>query len=242
MYADTLKYDTLLYILFTRGCRILVNNHERRKIERLKIPDIFIQFKIDDPQSDDFSIKRKVRDISYNGLSFNRLSSDFLEENREYSIILIVENKSILIEGRIVYSAEDYYGFVFKQVDTKHLVLLVEFLDPAYAGENMQKIAEEKIEGGKRYIYESDAGAVLEYLDITGSENFKLEFYDKIVEWDPSYGLRIGINDDITRKKVFLSTESSLLNEIITQAGRLIHHSRIENKIKKQFRNIIANR
>jgi hypothetical protein len=213
---------------------------ERRFVSRIPVTGAQIQL-LEAENNEGFpSPTRKVRDISFKGISFDEVTDDFVSAGNDYSFILNLTGKSIMGRGKVVHKKDGAYGMAFSQIDNKQIALLCEVLDPIYAGETLEKRDHVKKNEETLISYESiKSGARVEYFQKGEETRMSLMFLDKYVEWTSSTGISVSIVEDFKGSMVKVSTKNSIYRDVISQAIKLLEYARVEIFLKNKFLDIL---
>lgn len=211
---------------------------DKRLINRIEVDDFNIQFKIDGVNEPFF---RKVENISFKGISFNKIKNDVLLVNEVYEFILSRDNKFILGKACIVHENDEFYGMSFIHIDNDHYKVLCDFLDPAYAGKNLELVKEIKKQDFINLKYQAlKSGLTFEYNKDKNKEEFEFYFVDKYLAYSCHDGLKVGLIEDYQGEIIYIGSKNSVYFDIINNFRVLISASLVDNLIKKRVLELIC--
>lgn len=211
---------------------------DKRLINRIEVDDFKVQFKIDGVFE---PFCRKVENISFKGISFNKINKDVLLVNKEYEFILSRDNKFILGKACIVHENEHRYGMYFIHIDNDHYKVLCDFLDPAYAGKNLELVKDIKKDDYINLKYQAlKSGLTFEYNKSKNTENFEFYFVDKYLSYSREEGLKVGSIEDYQGDIVYIVSKNSVYFDVINNFKILVSSSLIDNSIKKRVLELIC--
>lgn len=211
---------------------------DNRLISRISVEGFKIQFKVDGSIE---PFNRKVEDISFKGLSFSKIKKDYLEINKEYEFVLCRGNKYILGKAYLVYESENKYGISFQHIDNDHYKLLCDFLDPVYAGLNLELVKDLRLKNLIELKYQSlKSGLVLYYKKFDEDEVFEFSFIDKFISYNKEDGIKVGLASDYKGELTLISQKNSIYNEIISNFQSILDVACLDLSIKDRIKSLIC--
>jgi len=211
---------------------------EKRLINRITVDGFKIKFKIDgiiEPH------ERKVEDISLKGLSFLKLKKEYLEKDTQYEFILNRNNIYIFGTSYLVYETKDKFGIAFQYIDNEQYKQLCDFLDPVYAGLNLEPVKSIIKPNLIDLKYEAlKSGLTFKYKKEALNENFEISFLDKYISYDNKKNLKVGVVLDYKGEINFLNSKNAIYNEVVSTISILIENSKINQNIKSRVLQLIC--
>lgn len=211
---------------------------DKRLINRIEVEGFKVQFKVEGALEPFF---RKVDNISFKGLSFNKIKKDALLVDKEYEFILSRDNKFILGKACVVHESDENFGMFFIHIDNEHYKLLCDFLDPAYAGRNLELVKEIKKQDFIEMKYQAlKSGLTFEYKKDSQNEFFEFYFVDKYLAYSNKEGIKIGVIEDYQGAVVYLSSKNSIYFDVVNNFKILVNSSTIDKLLKKRVLELIC--
>jgi len=211
---------------------------DKRLINRIAVDGFKIKFKVDgiiEPYD------RKVEDISLKGLSFLKLKKEHLQINKQYDFILSRNNIYIYGSAYLVYEKNDKFGISFQYIDNDHYKYLCDFLDPVYAGLNLEPVKEIIKKDFIDINYQAlKSGLSFSYKKDQDDESFEISFIDKYINYNTKTGLKVGIALDYKGEISFLNSKNAIYNEIISSIVILIENSKLAENIKTRVLQLVC--